>query len=321
MLTADLRERPARWKRTAFIRFGRSASRLGLELPPIHTDRPLLPPSFAVGPDGSLWILDVVKRRIAHYSAGGAYLGSIGGLFFDRAHPLPRDLAFAGGTPTVLQQYRLASSVRSVRDHRLGPAAGVTDDAGRPLQVRYVYPSPGPPLGLADGLADLAHLGAGLHGIGRISPGDPARFVPMDGLPVGGRLEVGLDAYRDQGFRLVTTAPGGRLIQPIRLRMVAGGPAGSHRVPAVFSDHIQGGAGGGLVLWLIGSPARAGDARAFGGGNWLLRYPTDGAPLAFERLPDTAMDDSFQVRHLAVDPAGRIYLMVALRHGVAIFRR
>jgi hypothetical protein len=120
---------------------------------------------------------------------------------------------------------------------------------------------------------------------------------------------------------VVTTAPGRRIVQPVRLRMVAGGPADVHRVPAVFACHIQGGANGSLVVWLIGSPARAGDAGAFGGGTWLLRYPTDGAPLVFQRLPDSPGDDTFQVRHLALDDRGRIYLMVALRRGMAIYRR
>ena len=155
-----------------------------------------------------------------------------------------------------------------------------------------------------EGRADLARLGTGPSGIGRVSWGDPARFEPSAGLPVGRGASVGVDAFHDQGFDLVTTAPGRRAVQPVRLRMVAGGPAGAHRVPAVFAAHVQGGAGGGLVVWLIGSPARAGDARAFGGGTWLLRYPTDGAPLVFERLPDAAGDDTFQVRHLALDDRG-----------------
>ena len=74
-------------------------------------------------------------------------------------------------------------------------------------------------------------------------------------------------------------------------------------------------------MWLIGSPARARDARMFGGGTWLLRYPTEGAPLVFERLPDSPGDDTFQVRHLTLDGRGRIYLMLLLRRGVAIDRR
>jgi len=98
-LTADLRERAPDWKRLAFIPFGRGEARLGHEVPPVHTDRPLMPPSFAVARDGSFWILDVVKRRIAHYAPGGSYLGEVGGLFFDRAHPYPVDLRSARATP------------------------------------------------------------------------------------------------------------------------------------------------------------------------------------------------------------------------------
>jgi hypothetical protein len=321
VLTADLSERPAVWKRLAFIPFGWSESRLGHLMPPVHTDRPLMPPSFAVAPDGSLWVLDVVKRRIAHFTAAGSYLGAVGGLFFDRAHPQPRDIAFADGGPVVLQQFHLAASVLQVVDGRPGPPVEVTDGNGDALAATFVYPAPGPPYVFVDGRADLARLGTGPSGIGSVSWGDPARFAPLAGLPVGRGASVGLDAFHDQGFDLVTTAPGRRIVQPIRLRMVAGRPAGARRVPAVFAAHVQGGAGGGLVVWLIGSPARAGDARAFGGGTWLLRYPTDGAPIVFERLPDPTGDDSFQVRHLALDGRGRIYLMLARRRGMAIYRR
>src|SRR5262249_38507738 len=138
----------------------------------------------------------------------------------------------------------------------------------------------------------------------------------------GARGAVGAaEAFRDRGFDLVTTAAERHVVQPVRLRMVAGGPAAPHRVPAIFAARVQGGADGGFVVWLIGSPARDRDARAFGGGTWLLRYPTDGAPLVFERLPEPAGDDSLQERHLAVDGRGRIYLMVALRRGMAIDRR
>jgi hypothetical protein len=321
VLTADLSERPAAWQRAAFIPFGRGESRLGHELPPVHTDRPLMPPSFAVAPDWTLWLLDVVKRRIAHFSSSGSYLGAIRGLSFDRTHPQPRDIAFAGGDPVVLQQFRLAASLRRVADGRAGPPVDVTDGNGDALAATFVYPAPGPPFVLVEGRADLARLGTGPSGIGRVSWGDPAEFEPSSGLPVGQGVTVALEAFHDQGFDLVVTASGRRIVQPVRLRMVAGGSAGAHRMPAVFAAHVQGGAGGGLVVWLIGSPARAGDARAFGGGTWLLRYPTDGAPLVFERLPDAAGDDTFQVRHIALDGRGRIYLMLARRRGMAIYRR
>jgi hypothetical protein len=75
------------------------------------------------------------------------------------------------------------------------------------------------------------------------------------------------------------------------------------------------------VVWVKGAPLRADDAARYGGGSWLLRYPTDGSPLVFERLPEPAMEDGYQARHLAVDDSGRVYLLLTLRGGMAIYRR
>jgi hypothetical protein len=320
-LTADLSERPAQWHRLAMIPFGSVESRLGLELPPVHTSVPLMPRSFTVAPDGTLWILDVVKHRVAHYSAAGTYLGDVGGLSFDRFHPQPRDLAFWGERLYVLHQFHLAASFREVRGPRLGPAVEVADADGDPLVMTTIYPSSGVPMGLSDGVAALDRLGTGPVGIGRISLDGRARFDLSDGLPVDASTSVSLDSYRERSFRLVTSGAAGRVVQPMTIRMVAGGPADAHGVGGIFADRIQGGADGALILWLEGAPARPADADAYGGGNWLLRYPTDGSPLAFERLPEAALDDSFQARHLAADVQGQIYLMLTLRHGMAIYRR
>jgi hypothetical protein len=321
VLTADLSERPARWDRLAMIPFGPAESRLGLELPPTHTSVPLMPRSFTVAPDGTLWFLDAVKHRVAHYSATGTYLGDVGGLFFDRFHPQPRDLAFWGGRLYVLHQFHLAASFREVQGPRFGPVVDLEDSDGDSLVMTTIYPSSGAPLGLSDGVAALDRLGSGPVGIGRITLNGRAGFDPSDGLPVGASTAVRLDAYHDQSFRLVTSGGAGAVVQPMRIRMVAGGPADAHRVRAIFADRIQGGADGALILWLKGAPSRRVDADAFGGGNWLLRYPTDGSPLVFERLPDAALEDAFQARHLAVDRQGRIYLMLTLRRGMAIYRR
>jgi hypothetical protein len=321
VLTADLSERPARWDRLAMIPFGSVESRLGLELPPLHTSVPLVPRSFTIAPDGTLWILDAIKHRVAHYSATGTYLGDVGGLFFDRFHPPPRDLPFWGGRLYVLHQFHLAASFREVQGRHFGPVVELADSGGDPLVMTTIYPSSGAPLGLSDGVAALDRLGAGPVGVGRIMLDGRAGFHLSDGLPVGASTSVTLDSYREQAFRLVTSGDAGRIVQPMRIRLVAGGPADAHHVGAIFADRIQAGANGALILWLKGAPARRVDADAYGGGNWLLRYPTDGSPLAFERLPEAALEDSFQARHLTVDLQGRIYLMLTLRHGVAIYRR
>jgi hypothetical protein len=320
-LTADLSERPARWDRLALIPFGSLESRLGLELPPVHTSVPLMPRSFTRAPDGTVWILDVVKHRVAHYTLSGTYLGDVGGLFFDRFHPQPRDLAFWGGRLYILHQFHLAASFREVQGRHLGPVVDLADSDGDPLVMTTIYPSSNVPMGLSDGVAALDRLGTGPVGIGRIDLDGRAGFDLLDGLPVGASTSVTLTSYREQSFRLVTSGAAGRVVQPMRIRMVAGEPADVHRVGAIFTDRIQAGADGALVLWLKGAPARRVDADAYGGGDWLLRYPTDGSPLAFERLPTAPLDDSFQARHLAVDFQGRIYLMLMLRRGMAIYRR
>jgi hypothetical protein len=315
VLTADLAEAAVRWRRLGTIPFGPERSQLGRELPPVHTAVPLMPRSFTVGRDGTLWILDAVKQRVAHYRGDGTYLGDARGLAFDRFHPLPRDLAFWGGRLFVLHQFHLAASFREARGGGFGPPLPLEWD-GQPLVMSTVFPGPRP-LGLADGVAALERLGSGPRGIGRIVPGNPSSFQPTDGLPVGDGVSVALDAYRAQAFHLVTTGPAGRVVQPIRLRAEAGG----HPLPATFVDRVQGGGAGALVVWLRGAPTRPGDAARSGGGNWLLRYPTDGSPLVFERLPEPAVADGYQTRHLSVDPRGRIYLMLTERHGMAIFRR
>ena len=225
------------------------------------------------------------------------------------------------GTLNNMHQFHLAASLREVQGRHFGRVIDLTDSDGDPLVMTTIYPSSGVPMGLSDGVAALDRLGTGPVGIGRIGLGGPAEFDLSDGLPVGGSTSVTLDSYRQQSFRLVTSGAAGKVVQPMRIRMVAGDPADVHRVGAIFTDRIQAGANGALVLWLKGAPALRADADAYGGGNWLLRYPTDGSPLAFERLPEAARDDSFQARHLAVDLHGRIYLMLTLRHGMAIYRR
>ena len=84
------------WRLVASIPFGPRREALG-EIPEgPRSPVPMVPFSFAVAPDRSFWILDEVKRRVAHYSAEGRFIGDLGGLRFDRFHPHPRDLVIAG---------------------------------------------------------------------------------------------------------------------------------------------------------------------------------------------------------------------------------
>ena len=323
VLTADLRQRPARWRRIAFIRYGPAAAQLGIELPPVHTSLPIVPRSFTVAPDGSLWILDTVKARVAHFTSGGTYLGAVGGLMIDRLHPRPRDLAFWDGRLVVLDEFDLAASLRAARGGRLGPDVALEDATGRPIGLLYLYPSaPSAPsgFGLADGYTTLDRLGSGPHGTGRIHLGSRATFRLTPGLPVGGGVWLDVGAYRSQSFRVVSATGSERIVQPVRLRMRVGRPH-PHDVPAIFSEHYEAAAAGAGFFLVQGSPARTADADAYGGGRWFLRYPTDGSPLVWERLPNPPLPDEFQIRHLATDRAGDVFFMASLRTGVAIYER
>jgi len=320
VLRADLNRPPAAWRRVAFVPFGRRPSELGLELPPVHTSLPLVPRSFTISSDGTLWILDTVKARVAHYSAHGAYLGQIGGLFFDRFHPHPRDLAFWGGRLVVLQELQLAASLREARSGGFGPPMPLEDGAGRALDLLYVYPSSGSGLGLSEGHASLGLLGTGPRGTGRVLTDGRAGFHALAGIPAGDGTWVAVTPDGEQSFRVDSAAGRDRVVQPVRIRMVAG-PGGGHAIGAIVSEHLEGAGHEQAALFLRGSPAGAADQDAFGGGRWFLGYPTDGAPLVWERLPDAGLQDSYQVRHLAIGPSGRVYLMLATRTGMAFYER
>src|SRR5438067_12787062 len=103
VLRADLSEPPRRWHVVARIPYGPRASELGLVPSGRSSPLRLVPFAFAIGQDRSIWVLDAVKRRIAHYAADGHYLGAVHGFRFDRFHAHPRDMAFAGDRLVTLE--------------------------------------------------------------------------------------------------------------------------------------------------------------------------------------------------------------------------
>jgi nitrogen fixation NifU-like protein len=75
VLTADFSEPAAQWQRVVFLPFGSHREQLGLKQFPESPSS--LPSAFAIDVDGSIWIADRWKSRLAHFSAAGAYLGEI----------------------------------------------------------------------------------------------------------------------------------------------------------------------------------------------------------------------------------------------------
>jgi hypothetical protein len=87
---AKVFEAPQRWPAVLSVRFGSGNSQLG-SIQAKRYGAPAFPKSFTVVRDGSFWILDIVKDRLAHYSRHGEYLGYLrGGLHFDTRHLIPK---------------------------------------------------------------------------------------------------------------------------------------------------------------------------------------------------------------------------------------
>jgi hypothetical protein len=331
VLTADLGEPPARWDLVTTIPFGTGDDRLGLIDDPARAPFPSFAPSFAVGPDGSLWFLDEVQRRVAHFSAGGVFLGAVGGIFFDRYHPHVQDLAFVGNDLFVLQVIHVLRPPNLLSD-----ASRLPGEGGRWSWERLVA-------GSRSVIADYLIQGeptlmAQLHGFADISRGGPAgdALVADDGaatltpgLPVGaGRwmdleeaTDIGEPNATDQDFVLTLTGPQSTSVQPIHVRVVVHDGTVAKTVEAVVGAEVISVIPDGIVAYIQLSPASSANAARYGGGHWLLKLSTDGSPLWWERLPEPGLSSEVQVRHLAVGSDGAVYRMMAEPQGMAIFRR
>ncbi|HYT30656.1 MAG TPA: hypothetical protein VEN82_07745 [Actinomycetota bacterium] len=329
VLTADLSERPAPWRLIAHIPFGHQASSLGVVLPPEHTSVPEIPVSFAVAPDGTLWVLDVVKERIAHFTSAGRYLGEVGGLSFDRFSPHPRDIAFVGERLYLLQsdepiQAQERALVLPV-DTSGGPPPALPGqpvfDGSNPLLIQYLMAGVPDLEGRSFGYALADAFSSGRHGWVGLDGTGPYATHPLDSIAVGSGRRMFLARVGDRDFRLLFVGPEGSAVQPIHFTLVTGRGTADRALPAAFGLEPDVVVRGGLAAFMMVSPTRPGDAGKYGGGRWFLEVKDDGSPIIFERLPDRGLSDESIGRNITVGADGSIYLMVAEEGGMNFYRR
>jgi hypothetical protein len=324
-IVADLSATIVRWLPWAFFPFGDADDEVGALLKKSVASIPIVPPSFAVDSDGSVWLIDLVKRRIVHYAADGRFLGAVGGLEFDRFSPYPQDLGFFGGRLELIEHVHstLQSNLRSV-GAVIGPRHRVHLASEQLVVGRLVAPQ--------------------AQVLGRVTG-----TAGSDGTPVMGGGSVGdfeIDpatgsARRTDGIRLadgttLSTVP--RLIhegQTLAIRHVSGvgvtrrmldvrvvpGDGDDTRLPAEVAWETDCALPHGFASFVRLAPSRRTDSSRYGGGQWLMEYFDDGEPLVWERLPDSPLDAADIYRHIAEGLDGHIYLMIAEPDGMRIYRR
>ncbi|HVT20330.1 MAG TPA: hypothetical protein VHE57_02925, partial [Mycobacteriales bacterium] len=127
---------PARWPTVATFTYGRRAEQLGLPGGSAGRSTPDGPPaggSLAFPPaaiayaSGGIWVLDQVKRRVAHFGLDGRYLGQVTGLSATAS-----DLASAAPDEFVVIDDEARAQVRTFTptSAHAGRAVGVTKAPG-----------------------------------------------------------------------------------------------------------------------------------------------------------------------------------------------
>ncbi|MFL5799823.1 MAG: hypothetical protein ACJ77A_18090 [Actinomycetota bacterium] len=324
-LIADLSAPPTRWKPVAFIPFGERTAQLGALLKKKFASVPIVPPSFAVGRDGSIWFLDLVKRRIAHYSGAGSFLGDVPGLDFDRFDPYGQDIGFAGGRLHLLEfvHNTIETNLREV-GQRIGPRRRIRTGSEELVMIALASPQDsviGRVIGSA-GTNGQPPTGRGEIGDFRVDPSTGhARRVPGFRLDDGTWMQLGLELISEgQEIEIHQVTRGARIARHIRLR-VAPNLDSPRRIPSVVAWKAYCALPHGMATYVQLSPSRTADQDRYGGGQWLFEYFDDGQPIVWERLPDSPLDAAEIYRHLAEGLDGHLYLMLAERGGMRIYRR
>ena len=326
-LVAAMSEPPAEWSPVMFVPFGDRPEQAGALLTKKLASQPIVPPSFAIDEDGSLWLLDLVKHRIVHYAPSGKVLSIVGGLEFSRFRPYAQDLGFAAGRLYVKEftHHTLQSFVRTVSMRGIGKRVRV-ENHGRPLVINHLV-SPQPTLtGESDGWSGV--VGNGPPGGGEVgtqvidADSGVSRTVVGPILDDGTRLGIApLGFHENQQVVIHHETENGETQRVVHLR-VQPSLTDTTRIRVVAGWQAYAALPHGFAARVGFSPSFLRDQDRYRGSTvWLLEFFDDGQPLVWEPMPKSPLEGAHVWRYLCQGLDGHLYLMLAEKGGMQIYRR
>ena len=295
-LTLELSEPPVEWREVAFLPAGDAHDQIGIDR--CYHCEAVTPSALAVGPDGSYWIGDTVKHRIAHFAQDGSFLGAI------NTGIGPADLAFAGDRLYALLRTRGRMVARLSTNGDLQEIVVTFDGKARHVQAL---------IGGQDRLTGVivgAERALGRYWAVAFIDEETGVLGPAPGVAVSGDTWIDL-------LRLIGVRP-----PAFEVRWLDGTTI--TRVTQVTMQALRNGS---PVRTTVGDTfvrtATANGVAAIGSMRstaWYLEIPADGGRPTLERIPYSGFIGDLMLS-LSVGPDGRVYWMQLKNDGLHIYRR
>jgi hypothetical protein len=266
-----------------------------------------------VAEDGTFWVIDAAKQRVAHFSRTGQLIGEIP----DSVGSGSADLAFVGPTLWVMCVQHKGLVFPILADGRRSAPSVITDQDGRIVYVEDFIPTPHGLFTEVIGYPDLGK--GGPNGIFEVRLPDPGTIEEASGFPLKDRTAFHAERIRDDEFDQYYEKDGRSTVQPMKIDVVSSEQFGDQRLKGFTSMGdfvVDGNDVYAFVQMSVTKPGTDGDQI---GARFLLRVGR--SPWLFERLPDGVNFDETQGRHIALGPDGHIYLMYMEENAVSIYRR
>ncbi|MET1011279.1 MAG: hypothetical protein ABWY83_02770 [Actinomycetota bacterium] len=306
-LTASLDEEPVAWPEVAFLQAGDAEGDIGVQ-PCFHCGEQLIPSALAVDPDGSFWIADSFKARIAHFARDGSFIeafpAEIGSAVPNSS--ASADLAFVGDQLYVLLEEGRSRVVPMEADGLGEPM--IVSNEGQGLHIEAVIPGQDELTVMISGAEQL------LGSYWAFATVDPAtgQVTPSPGVRDSTGSYIDIQPVFDDAppgtfeIRWSQPAESSLTTQELRFQVARGG---EERNTPVGDTYVRT-----ATRWGVAT------VMSIANGAWYLEIVPESPRITFERLPRDGFIGDVR-RYLTVGSDGRVYWMRLLEDGLHIYRR